>query len=97
MIENVRFRVQTAEMGFLRNVGGTSLLYKVKSSDIRQFLNIEPLLPRIEQLQLRWYGHVTRMSHERKAKQLMNALPSGKRPRGRPRTRWWNYVEDLTW
>ena len=46
---------------------------------------------------LRWYGHVTRMPHERIAKQIMNALPSGKRPRGRPRNRWRNYVEDLTW
>ena len=27
----------------------------------------------------------------------MNALPSGKRPRGRPRNRWRNYVEDLVW
>ena len=37
------------------------------------------------------------MSHERTAKQLMDALPSGKRPGGRPRTRWRNYVEGLTW
>ena len=27
----------------------------------------------------------------------MDALPSGKRPRGPPRTRWGNYVEDLAW
>ena len=37
------------------------------------------------------------MSHERSAKQLMDALPSSKRPRERPRTRWQNYVEDLAW
>ena len=37
------------------------------------------------------------MSHERTAKQLMDALPSGKWPRGRHRTRWLNYVEDLAW
>ena len=68
-------------MSFLRKVGGLSLLDKVKSSDIRQSLNIEPLLLRIERSQLRWYGHVTRMSNERTAKELMNVLPSGKRPR----------------
>ena len=45
-------------MGFLRKVRGLSLLDKVKSTDIRQSLNIEPLLLRIERLQLRWYGHV---------------------------------------
>ena len=27
----------------------------------------------------------------------MDVLPSGKRPRERPRTRWRNYVEDLAW
>ena len=37
------------------------------------------------------------MSHERTAKQLIDALPSSKRPRGRPRTRWRNNVEDRAW
>ena len=54
------------------------LLDKVKSTDIRQCLNIEPLLLRIKRSQLRWYGHVTRMFHERTAKQLIDALPSAK-------------------
>ena len=97
MTERVRSRVQAAEMGFLRKVRSLPLLDKVKSTDIRQSLNIEPLLFRIERSQLRWYSHVTRMSHERTAKQLKNALPSDKRPRERPRTRWRNYVENLAW
>ena len=37
------------------------------------------------------------MSHEQLAKQLMDALPSRKSPRGRPRTRWQKHVEDLAW
>ena len=37
------------------------------------------------------------MSHERTAKQLINALQVGKKPRGRPKTHWRNYVEDLAW
>ena len=82
MTERVRSRVQAVNMSFLRKVRGLFLLDKVKSTDIRQSLNIEPLLLCIEQSRLRWYDHVTRMSHERTAKQLMDALPSGKRPRG---------------
>ena len=83
MTERVRSRVQaTAKMGFLQNVRGLSLLVKVKSTDIGQSLNIEPLLLRIERSQLRWYGGMTQISHEQTAKQLRNALPSGKRPRG---------------
>ena len=67
--ERVRSRVQAAEIFFVfRKVRGLPLLDKVESTDICQSLNIEPLLVRIEQLQLRWYSHVTRMSHEQIAK-----------------------------
>ena len=82
MTERMRFREQAAEMSFLRKVRDLSLLDKVKSTDIRQSLNNEPPLLLIERSQLRWYGHVTPMSHEQTAKQVMDALPSGKRPRG---------------
>ena len=96
MTKRVRSRVQAAEMGFFCKVRGSSLLDQVKSTDICQSLNIKPLLLHIELSQLRWYGHVARMFHERTAKQLMDALSSSKRPGGRPQTRWRNYVEDLT-
>ena len=60
MNEKVRSRVQAAEMGFLRRISGLTLL--VKSADIRESLNIELLLLRLERSQLRLYGHVTQMS-----------------------------------
>ena len=82
--EKVRSRVQAAEMGFLRRINGLTLL--VKSADIRESLNIESLLLRLERSQLRWYGHVTRMSQQRIAKKLPCSTPIGRMPRGRPRT-----------
>ena len=82
-------------MGFLRKVKGLSLLDRVKTTDIRQTLNIKPLLLGMEQCQLRWYGHVTRISHERTAKQQMGVFPGVKGPRVQPRTRGRNCVEDL--
>ena len=97
MNEKVRSRVQAAEMGFLRRISGLTLLDKIKSADIRESLNIEALLLRLERSQLRWYGHVTRMSQERTATKLLCSTPIGRRPRGRPRTRWRDYVEDLSW
>ena len=97
MNEKVRSRVQAAEMGFLRRISGLTLLDKVKSADIRESLNIEALLFRLERTQLRWYGRVTRMSQERTAKKLLCSTPIGRRPRGRPRTRWRDFVEDLSW
>ena len=77
-------------MRFLRRISGLTLLDKVKNADICKSLKIKSLLLRLKRSQLRWYGNVTRMSQERTA-------PIGGRPRGRPRTRWRNYVEDLSW
>ena len=61
--------------------------------DICESLNIESLILRLERSQLRWYGHVTRMSQERTAKKLLCSTPIDQRPR----TRWRDYVEDLSW
>jgi len=68
-------------MGYLQDVHGVTLREKVRSSEIRTLLYVEPLL-RIKRSQLRWLGHVTRMSQERLARQVMLAKPAGKRPRG---------------
>ena len=46
-------------------IKGVSLFNKVRSSEIRKPLNIEPLLLRIERSQLTWFGHVTKMPQER--------------------------------
>ena len=97
MNEKVRSRVQATEMGFLRRISGLTLLDKIKSADIRESLYIDALLLRLERSKLRWYGHVTRMSQERKAKKLLCLTPIARRPRGRPRTRWRDCVEDLSW
>ena len=43
------------------------------------------------------FGHVMRMPQERLAKKIMQAIPNGKRPVGRPRTRWSNYITNLAW
>ena len=79
------------------NIEGVTLFNKVRSSEIRKSLNIEPLLFRIERSQLRWFGHVSRMPQERLPKQALLAKANGRRPVGRPRTRWTDYVEDLGW
>ena len=97
MTERVRSQVQAAEMKFLRRVHGVTLLDQVRSSTIRKSLDIEPLLLRIERSQLRWFGHVSRMPQERLPKQTLLAICDGKRPVGRPRTRWQTYIEDLGW
>ena len=97
MIQRMRSQVQASEMRFLRRIEGVTLFNKVCSSEIRESLNIEPLLLGIERSQLRWFGHVSRMPQERLPKQALHAKANGRRPVGRPRTRWTDYIEDLGW
>ena len=47
--------------------------------------------------QLRWLGHLCRMSVGHLPWEVFLAYPAGRRPRGRPRTRWSDYVTQLVW
>ena len=69
----------------------------MRSSEIRKSLKIEPLVLRIERSHLRWFSAVSRMPQTRLPKQALHAKANGRRPVGRPRTRWNNYIEDLRW
>uniref|UniRef100_A0A8C6KM13 Reverse transcriptase domain-containing protein n=1 Tax=Nothobranchius furzeri TaxID=105023 RepID=A0A8C6KM13_NOTFU len=72
MTERTRSQIQAAKMSFLRRVAGLSLRIRVRSSEIREGLGVEPLLLQIERSQLRWFGHLIRM-------------PPGRLPAGGPR------------
>ncbi len=87
MTERTRSRIQVAEMSFLRRVSGHSLRDRVKSSVTREELRVE----------LRWLGHLFRMPPGRLPGKVFRARPTGRRPRGRPRTRWRDYVSRLAW
>ncbi|KAK3511173.1 hypothetical protein QTP70_032217, partial [Hemibagrus guttatus] len=97
MTERVRSRIQAAEMSFLRRVAGRSLRDRVRSSVTREELGVEPLLLHIERGQLRWLGHLFRMPPGHLPGEVFRACTTGKRRRGRPRTRWRDYVFRLAW
>uniref|UniRef100_A0A8C6KT40 Reverse transcriptase domain-containing protein n=1 Tax=Nothobranchius furzeri TaxID=105023 RepID=A0A8C6KT40_NOTFU len=82
MTKRTRSRIQAAEMSFLRRVAGLSLRDRVRSSDIREGLGVEPLLLRIERSQLRWFGHLVRMPPGRLPGEVFRACPAGRRPPG---------------
>ena len=73
------------KLDYYKELKGVNMLNKVRSSEIRKFLKIEPLLFQVERSQLKWFGHV------------LLARANGRRPVGRPRTRWTNYIEYLGW
>lgn len=95
--ERIRSRIQAAEMRFLRGVAGITRRDRVRNTRVREALNVEQLLLRTERSMLRWFGHVVRMSPNRLPRRVMIAVPSGKRPLGRPRNRWLDQVRHLSW
>ncbi|KAL6457828.1 hypothetical protein MHYP_G00330580 [Metynnis hypsauchen] len=79
----------------LRSPG--SPLERVRSSAIRERLGVEPLLLHVESSQLRWFGHLVRMASGRLPREVFQTCPTGRRPWGRPRTRWRDYIARLSW
>ena len=95
MTERMRSRVQASEMRFLRRVAGVKRIDRIRNSVIRESLNVESLLLKIERSQLRWFGHVLRMPTDRLPGRVYSSQPTGKRPVGRPRKTWKSGVKDL--
>ncbi|TWW74590.1 hypothetical protein D4764_14G0005930 [Takifugu flavidus] len=83
-------------MSFLHRVARLSLRDRVRSSDIREELGVEPLLLHIERSQSGWLGHLARMPSGRLPLEVFRTCPT-RRPRGRPRTRWRDYISRLAW
>ncbi|KAI3371978.1 hypothetical protein L3Q82_006852 [Scortum barcoo] len=62
---------------------GAPLRDRVRSSVTREELGVEPLLLHIERSQLRWLGHLFRMPPGRLPREVFQACPTGRRPRGK--------------
>jgi len=64
MAERILPLAQAAEMGLFRRVHAVKCREKVLSCEVRKALNIEPLLLQLTGSQLRWFGHMSRISRE---------------------------------
>jgi len=52
-----------------------------------------PIIVRAIKLRMRWAGHVARMGEKRGVYRVLVGKPVGKRPLGRPRRRWDDYIK----
>nr|CAD7404879.1 unnamed protein product [Timema cristinae] len=67
----------------------------IGNENILEKVEVIPVLKKIEAAQLRWLGHVERMEGERVAVQCWAWEFEGERPRGRPKNRWRDGVEEV--
>jgi Reverse transcriptase (RNA-dependent DNA polymerase) len=90
-----RSKLQAAEMKFLRRIKGVTRRDRIRNTQIREELNIQPLMQYIEQKQLSWWGHLQRMESTRQVKKIWEAKVNRKRRRGRPRKSWDKIVSEI--
>jgi hypothetical protein len=76
------------EMKFLREILGKTRRDKIRNDDIREQQKVDDIKNDTERNRLKWYGHVMRMADERIPRRTLEMKLRGRRPRGRPRTRW---------
>ena len=86
-------RLDAFEMGMLRSIVGVRWDDFVRNVDIRESLCQPPVSLKLRRARLKWFGHVERMGDERQVKKIMNAEMEGRRPVGRPRTRWRDVIQ----
>ena len=84
-------------MSFLRRMALDSFRDRVRSSDIWEKLRVELLLLPVEGTHLKCFRHLVRMSPGSLLGDVFWPNSSGRRPRGRPRTHWRDYISWLAW
>ncbi|XP_031340877.1 uncharacterized protein LOC116168986 [Photinus pyralis] len=63
-------KIQAMEMKFLRRILGLTRRDRVRNEIVRAELGVEPIIQRVENQQLRWFGHLNRMQDNMPVKQV---------------------------
>ena len=83
-----QLKMQATQMKVLRRIEGVTRLDRMRNVDIREKLRQESVLDAVKRRQEKWRFRLEEMSNERLTKKVFVGEMEGKRPRGRPRSRW---------
>ena len=81
-------RLVVMETKMLRWTSGVTRLDHIRNEDIRDRYGVAPIVEKLRERRLRWYGHAIRANENSLAKIGLNIEVDGKRPKGRPKQRW---------
>jgi hypothetical protein len=91
-------RLRVFENRVLRRIFGpmrdevTGEWRKLHNEELHDLYSLPSIIRIIKSRRMRWTGHVERMGEKRHAYRLLVGRPEGKRPLGRPRRRWVDYI-----
>ncbi|KAL4131010.1 hypothetical protein QTP88_008370 [Uroleucon formosanum] len=64
------------------------------NKELQEELGLAPVTSYIKGQRLQWFGHIMRKNKEETIRAVIEWKPEMKRPRGRPRKRWYDIVEE---
>ena len=86
--KNIKKKIQSSEMRFIRSVTGYRLADRKRNTEIREELNMPELNSIINTYRDKWKAHLRRMDRNRLPNIMYRYRPNGRRGIGRPRSRW---------
>jgi hypothetical protein len=66
---------------------------KPQNGKLHNLYSSPGIIRQVKSRRLRWAEHVARMGEDRKAYRVLVGKPEGKRPLGRPRRRWEDWIK----
>ncbi|KAL1446641.1 hypothetical protein WDU94_003506 [Cyamophila willieti] len=98
MTKQTEKKLVTFENKVLRKIYGPTLEdgnWRIKhNKEIRDLFNQPDIVSEVKRGRLRWMGHVIRREETSNVKNIWKGRPEGRRPRGRPKKRWWDEVKN---
>ena len=92
-------RLFVFENGILRRIYGrvrdveTGEWRRRHNRELRELSRLPPITSFVKSQRLRWAGHVARMADDALPRRVLDGIPEGRRPLGRPRLRWSDCVK----
>ena len=76
------------EMRMLRWTCGGTRKDNIRTEHVRGSVKVTPVTKKVTEKRLKWYGHVKRRDEGHVIRRMLDARVTGKRRRGRQKTRW---------
>ena len=87
-------KLEVAEMRMLRWMCGVTKLEKIRNERIRGTTKVGEITKKVQEIRLKWYGHVMRREEHYVGRRAMLMKEQGGRKRGRHKRRWLDIMKD---